>query len=110
MRNHNDQQQNKNDENETSHSSNSVDSQVNHQDDDSVSYWSAGEDEASYSGPIMRSRAKNQKTTALNKANNLMASNFDAEVDAPSSSERSYWFISKNVAHAIGGQARKWSK
>ena len=56
---HNDQQQNVNDENKTSHSSNSVDSQVNLQDDDSMSYWSAEEDEAPYSGTVTRSRATN---------------------------------------------------
>ena len=61
---HNVQQQNMNEENETSHSSNSVDSGVNPQDNDNMSYWSAKEDEAPYSGPVMRSRAKNQKTTA----------------------------------------------
>ena len=94
-------------ENETLHSSNSVDSVVNPQDDDSMSYWSADEDKAPNSGPVMRSRATNQKTTA-NKANNLMASYFDAEIDTSSSSERSCWFISKGVAHAIAGTARKW--
>ena len=38
----------------------------------------------------MKSRAKNQETTALNKANNLMASYFNAEVDTSLSGERSY--------------------
>ena len=59
-----------NDENETSHSGNSEDLEVNPQDDDSMSYWSAEEDEAPHSGPVVRNRAKNKKSTTLNKANN----------------------------------------
>ena len=83
---------------------------MNPEDDDSMSYWSAEEDEAPYSGPVMRSRAMNEKTAALNKANNIMASSFNAGVDTSSPSERSYWFISKSVVHAIAGIARKWFK
>ena len=38
-----------------------------------MSYWSAEEDEAPYSGPITRSRAKTHQITALGKASSLMA-------------------------------------
>ena len=48
-KNHNDQQQNVNAENKTSHSRSSVDPGVNPQDDNNMSYWSAEEDEAPYS-------------------------------------------------------------
>ena len=47
-----------NDGNETSYSRTSVDSGVNPQDDDNMSYWSAEEDEAPYSGTVTRSKAK----------------------------------------------------
>ena len=63
-----------NDENETLTFKGSVNSGVNPQDDDNMSYWSAKDDEAPYSGPVTRSRAKTQKTTAVSKAGNLIAS------------------------------------
>ena len=107
---HKDQQQNVNDEDENSHSSSSVDSGVNHQDDDNMSYWSTEEDKAPYSGPVMRSRDKTQMITALSKASNFIASYFNAEVDTYLSNDRSYWFIMKNVAHAIDGIASKLFK
>ena len=75
-----------------------MDSGVNPQDDDYMSYWSAEEDKAPYSGPVMRRRAKTQKTTALCKAGNLIAS------------YSSDWLILKNEAHAIAGTASKWFK
>ena len=92
----NHQQQNMNDEDGTLHSSSSVDSGVNHQEDDNMSYWSAEEDEAPYSGPLTRSMAKTQETTALNKTNTFVASYF------------SDWFILKSVSHVIAGTASKW--
>ena len=63
-----------------------------------MSYWSADEDKAPYSGPVTKSRAKTQKTTALSKASNLIAS------------YSSDWFIMKSVAHAIASTASKWLK
>ena len=71
---------------------------VNPQDDDNMSYLSAEEDEAPYSGPVTRSRAKPQEATALSKASNLIAS------------YSSDWFIVKSAAHAIAGTASKWFK
>ena len=56
---HNDQPQNMNGENDTSHSNNSVASEGNPQYDDSMSCWSAEKDKAPYSGSMARSWAKN---------------------------------------------------
>ena len=75
-----------------------MDSGVNPQDDDNMSYCSDEEAEGPYSGPVTRSRARMQKTTALSKASNLIAS------------YSSDWFILKSVAYAIAGTASKWFK
>ena len=63
-----------------------------------MSYWSAEEDKAPYSGPVTRSMAKTQKTAALSKTHNLIAS---YSLD---------WLTLKTVACAIAGIASKWFK